>query len=126
LAAGLALSRVGWEVTVLEQAPELKEVGAGLQISPNGVKVLEALNLMEALQPLVFEPEFIRLSMGRTGRKIFELPMKGYAEDRWGAKYLHVHRADLHQPARRSRAMCANAAARVCICKTARGSMAIW
>lgn len=97
LAAGLALSRVGWEVTVLEQAPELKEVGAGLQISPNGVKVLEALNLMEALQPLVFEPEFVRLSMGRTGRKIFELPMKGYAEDRWGAKYLHVHRADLHQ-----------------------------
>jgi salicylate hydroxylase len=97
LAAGLALSRVGWEVTVLEQAEELAEVGAGLQISPNGTKVLEALNLMEALAPLCFEPEFIRLSMGRTGRKIFELPMKGYAENRWGAKYIHVHRADLHR-----------------------------
>ena len=95
LAAGLALARAGWEVDILEQASDIAEVGAGLQISPNGCRALQHLGVMEALEPAVFEPESIQLRMGRSGRQIFELPMKGYAEGRWGARYLQLHRADL-------------------------------
>lgn len=47
LAAALALRRAGWEVAVYEQAPALREVGAGLRVSPNGMHVLERLGLAE-------------------------------------------------------------------------------
>ncbi len=95
LAAGLAMTRAGWEVELLEQAPALEEVGAGVQISPNGVKALRALGVMDALELAVFEPETITMAMGRSGRQVFALPMKGFAADRWGARFLQVHRADL-------------------------------
>ena len=95
LAAGLALTRAGFEVELLEQAPEITEIGAGLQISPNGVKALKALGGMDAVDPHVFEPDSIDMVMGQSGRKIFELPMKGYATQRWGDRFLQIHRADL-------------------------------
>lgn len=95
LAAGLALSRAGWDVEVLEQAAVISEVGAGLQISPNGVRALQALGVMDVLQPSLFEPESISLSMGISGRRVFDLPMKGYAQGRWGSPFFQVHRADL-------------------------------
>ena len=40
LCAAICLRLTGWEVQVFEQAPEIAEIGAGLQISPNGVKIL--------------------------------------------------------------------------------------
>lgn len=94
-AAALALALQGWSVRVFEQAAKLEEVGAGVQIGPNGIKVLEALGAMAALEPFVFEPDYIEMRDGPSGRQIFRLPMKGYAEARWGARYLQVHRADL-------------------------------
>ncbi|MEM7470176.1 MAG: FAD-dependent monooxygenase [Pseudomonadota bacterium] len=97
LAAGLALARAGCDVEIYEQASEISEVGAGLQISPNGMRVLEALDVTGALEPYIFEPEAISLRMGLTGREIFFLPMKGYAQGRWGARFVQVHRADLHE-----------------------------
>lgn len=96
LAAGLALRRIGWDAVVLERAINLEEVGAGVQISPNGVRALEWLGVIERLRDALFEPEAISLRMGRTGRSIFRLPMKGYAEARWGAPFYQIHRADLH------------------------------
>lgn len=95
LSVAIALSLRGWVVTVLEQAPELTEIGAGLQISPNGWRVLEALGVSPYLQETVFEPEAIEMRLGVSGRQVFRLQMKGYAKARWGAPYLHVHRADL-------------------------------
>ncbi len=95
LATGIALSLRGWTVSVLEQAPELREIGAGLQISPNGWRVLEALGVTAPLTRCVFEPEAVEMRLGQSGRRIFCLPMRGYAVQRWGAPYVHVHRADL-------------------------------
>ena len=95
LAAGLALAQSGWDVTLLEQAVMISEVGAGVQISPNGVRALQVLGVMDALEPELFEPESIQLRMGQSGRRIFELPMKGTAEARWGARFVQLHRADL-------------------------------
>lgn len=95
LATAIALGQRGWTVQVFEQAPELAEIGAGLQISPNGWRVLQALGVAEDLANVVFEPEAIEMRIGLTGRQVFSLPMRGYATRRWGAPYMHVHRADL-------------------------------
>jgi salicylate hydroxylase len=93
--AALALSKAGWDVEVLEQAEKLTEVGAGIQLSPNGIRVLEALDVMPALDPFVYEPETLSLRKGESGREIFSIPIKDVAEQRWGARYLQVHRADM-------------------------------
>ncbi|MEO0634037.1 MAG: FAD-dependent monooxygenase, partial [Pseudomonadota bacterium] len=95
LAAGIALALRGHDVQVLEQAPELTEVGAGLQISPNGWRVLEALGVTDLLAPAVFAPEAIEMRVGRTGARVFRLPLREVAQARWGGSYVHVHRADL-------------------------------
>lgn len=96
LACGLALARNGWDVEVLEQAPQMTEVGAGLQLSPNGMAVLERLGVVPLIEDALFEPEAIELRMGRSNRRVFRLPMKGYAQDRWGQRFVQIHRADLH------------------------------
>ncbi|KIC51334.1 FAD-dependent monooxygenase [Tateyamaria sp. ANG-S1] len=95
LSAAIALRLRGWTVRVFEQAAALTEVGAGLQISPNGWRVIEALGVAEHLSSAVFEPEAIEMRLGVSGRQVFRLRMKGYARQRWGAPYFHVHRADL-------------------------------
>jgi salicylate hydroxylase len=95
LATGIALAQRGHSVSVLEQAPELSEVGAGLQIAPNGWRVLEALGVTPLLRATLFEPERIEMRMGKSGYRVFGLQMRGYAQQRWGAPYIHIHRADL-------------------------------
>lgn len=95
LSAALALALLGWEVRVLEQAPELGEVGAGLQISPNGTKVLDALGVLDDLRQALFVPEAVELRLGVSGRRVFSIPMRRIARERWGAGYYQVHRADL-------------------------------
>ena len=95
LASAIALALRGCEVAVFEQAPELTEIGAGLQISPNGWHVLQALGVSDGLRATLFEPEAIEMRMGQGGAQVFRLPMRGYARDRWGAPYIHIHRADL-------------------------------
>ena len=75
LAAAIAIAQRGHDVTVLEQAPKLIEVGAGLQISPNGWRVLQALGVTPMLRDTLFEPERVEMRMGVSGRKVFSLQM---------------------------------------------------
>jgi len=84
----------GFEVQLFEKAKSLEPVGAGIQISPNAVKVLNALNLFTSVSQKAFYPEAIETRLGRSGRRIFSINLKDKAEVRWGAPYLHVHRAD--------------------------------
>ena len=95
LALGCALSLRGLPVTVFERAAKLTDIGAGLQISPNGWKVLAALGVSDDLQRLAFEPPEIELRLGGSGHKVWRLPMGASARSRWGAPYALVHRADL-------------------------------
>jgi len=95
LTAALALVRAGLRVTVLEQAPRLEEAGAGLQLSPNATRVLEALGLRERLLPLVTAPQAIRVMNGGSGREIARIPLGGDALRRYGAPFLTIHRGDL-------------------------------
>lgn len=94
--AGLAVSRAlamrGAQVTVLEQADAVREVGAGLQISPNGAAVLRALGLGEALQAVSMRAKAVELRDGLTGDLVTRLDIGG---TRPQDGYHFVHRADL-------------------------------
>ena len=96
LAAACALRQRGFEVEVYERAPELGEVGAGLQLGPNAVKVLRALGIEEPLRPLAFEPTNIVSVAWDDAHLRFREPLKAIAAAQFGAPYLTAHRADLH------------------------------
>ncbi len=93
--AGLAVARAlalrGAQVTLHEQAAEIAEVGAGLQISPNGLCVIDALGVGEALRAVSVKGRAIRLRDHRGG-EVLRLDLARHAPDR---DYLFVHRARL-------------------------------
>ena len=95
LAAALAFAQRGWRVRVLEQAHALREVGAGIQLAPNGMKVLRALGLEQAVLSRGFLPEALEMRLGISGFQVFKIPIKNDAQYRWRAPYVHIHRADL-------------------------------
>jgi salicylate hydroxylase len=95
LAASLALARAGFEVTAVERAARPLEVGAGLQLSPNAMKCLASLGVAEAVETVSSEPQALELRIGKSGAGIFSIPMGLSARKRYGAPYLHIHRADL-------------------------------
>lgn len=95
LTAALAFHHFGWQVQVLERAPELSEIGAGIQISPNGMKVFRAMGMEDQISKNAFQPEALEMRFGRSGRQIFRIEAEQAIIERWGAPYLHLHRADL-------------------------------
>src|SRR4029077_11157281 len=94
--AAIALRQRGIEVALYERSQELGEVGAGLQIGPNGVKGLRALDLEDELMRNAFEPFSIMSITWDEGRLRFREPLKAVAREKYGAPYLTAHRADLH------------------------------
>jgi salicylate hydroxylase len=95
LTAALTLTRAGYRAVVLEQTARLEEAGAGIQLSPNATRVLSELGLAEKLRPLVVAPQAIRIINGRSGHDIVRIPLGSTAEQRYGAPYWVIHRADL-------------------------------
>ncbi|MEJ2121037.1 MAG: 3-hydroxybenzoate 6-monooxygenase [Alphaproteobacteria bacterium] len=96
-AAALALSRRGRPVTLLEQAPEFGEVGAGIQIGPNVFKMFEVLGLTEAILDVAVLPEFLVMRDGLTGDEIVRLPVGSKAfRERYTYPYGVIYRPDLH------------------------------
>jgi salicylate hydroxylase len=96
LAAALALVRRGIDVDVYEQAPELRELGAGVQISANGTRVLHALGLKEDLEKVQVLPAGKAIRLWNTGQswKLFDLGLESV--ERYGFPYITIHRGDLH------------------------------
>ena len=96
LTAALALLRRGFDVDVYEQAAELKEVGAGVQISANGTRGLYALGVGEALKTLAVEAEGKEIRLWSTGQtwKLFDLGVESIRL--YGFPYFTVYRPDLH------------------------------
>ncbi|MSQ71889.1 MAG: salicylate 1-monooxygenase [Betaproteobacteria bacterium] len=97
LVAANALLRRGYDIDVFEQAPQLGEFGAGIQVSPNTVKVLRALGLEAELLKVAHEPHFFLGRDWQSGRQVYRSPIKDVFPARYGAGYYHVHRADLHR-----------------------------
>jgi len=96
LCAALALAKRGFEVAVYEQSLQLGEVGAGLQLSPNAMHVLEALGVAAHVKAKAFRPKSAVMRHFQTGKTYFTVPLGDIATQKFGADYLHIHRADLH------------------------------
>lgn len=95
LAAALALRRSGFEVQVFEQATELREVGAGVQISPNATRILHRLGLEEPLRRFGVRPRERVIRRWDDGRVIAREPLADACERNFSAPYYHFHRAEL-------------------------------
>jgi salicylate hydroxylase len=96
LAAARALLGQGFDVDVYEQAPELREVGAGVQVSANGTRVLYALGVGEELRQLAWQPAGKELRLWNTGEAWPMFDLGAESIERYGFPYLTFHRADLH------------------------------
>ncbi len=96
LGAALALSREGVGVDLLEQAAAFGEVGAGLQLGPNAVRVLDQWGLLGALKEVAAFPEALRVRDVGSGSVLGSLALGFEARQRYGQAYATLHRADLH------------------------------
>lgn len=97
LVLAVALARAGRAVAVYEQAPRLGELGAGITLSPNAVRVIDWIGLGDELRHQGFVPDRQWTQHWQSGEVLRE-SFRGadFAERHGGAGYYHVHRADLH------------------------------
>jgi len=94
LASGLALVRASASVQILERAPALTEVGAGVQLGPNVTRILNAWGLLPAIQQVAFYPGALHARNAKSGEILATLPLSKMTA-RYGAPYITIHRADL-------------------------------
>ncbi|MBB2200987.1 FAD-dependent monooxygenase [Gluconacetobacter tumulisoli] len=95
-ALALALLQRGIDVHLFERAPAFGEVGAGIQVTPNAVKVIRAMGLMDALRAISFTPQALVGRNWKTAREMWRTPLADDCPSLYGAPFFHVHRADLH------------------------------
>jgi salicylate hydroxylase len=95
LAAALALVQAGFSAHVLERRPAFSEEGAGIQLGPNAMRVLDRLGVARRLEAAAGVPEAILVHEGYTGRVLQRLPLGAWMRARHGAPYWLVHRHDL-------------------------------
>ncbi|MEP9353854.1 FAD-dependent monooxygenase [Xanthobacter sp. KR7-65] len=94
LACAIALRRAGLTVQVVEQARKLKEVGAGLQLTPNATRILRDFGLLTRLEQVAVTPRSLDVRNGYSGASLTRAHY-GPAATRYGAPFLVVHRAEL-------------------------------
>lgn len=97
LATAIALSQAGKESLVLERAEIFGEVGAGIQIAPNGTAILESLGVMDEIREIAVFPKRLVLMDAITGKELTALNLGDEFQKRYGHPYAVMHRADLHK-----------------------------
>jgi len=97
LTLAAALHRRGIAAQVYEQAPRFVRLGAGIQMSPNAMRVLRGIGLEPRIRATAFQPRSWTNRDWDTGALTNELPLGADAEARYGAPYLLMHRGDLHE-----------------------------
>jgi salicylate hydroxylase len=96
LTAAIRLVQRGHRVRVLEQAKVLGEVGAGIQMSANAVKVLQAVGVEPALEATGVKPKAFEFRRFNTGELLHRIPLGEAHREKHGAAYYQMHRRDLH------------------------------
>ena len=96
LAAALALARKGFRSTVLEQAAQFGEIGAGIQIAPNAWHALDALGVGQLVKKEAVFIEHLLMMDGVSGEKVIDIPLDARFAKRFGNPYAVTHRADIH------------------------------
>jgi salicylate hydroxylase len=95
MAAGLALAQSGIPVHVVEQAAEFSEIGAGLQLAPNALRILEELGVRPAVEALAVQPRNLVFMHADTGRHLTTVEFGAAFRARYGQPYAVMHRGDL-------------------------------
>ena len=95
LTAAVALLQAGFDVRVYEQAPELTEVGGGINMAPNATRVLRRLGLAEGLDREGVRPLGTHQRRWEDGRTLQRAPLNPLCEELYGAPHMTIHRADL-------------------------------
>jgi 3-hydroxybenzoate 6-monooxygenase len=97
LAAALALVRQGYEVKVLEQAAQMGEIGAGLQVGPNGFAAFDALGVGEQARSLAVYTDYMVMHDAIDASQVGHIPTGEAFRARFGNPYAVIHRADAHK-----------------------------
>ena len=97
LSAAHALSQKGWETRVFDKTPVFREIGAGIQLTPNATRILRRLGLLDKIRSFASVPKAIAIRDGTTGLTFLRAPLEGFCERVYGAPYLHAYRPDFHK-----------------------------
>jgi salicylate hydroxylase len=95
LAAALSLRQAGFEVNVYEQASRLTQIGGGINMGPNAVRILRRLGLTAGLDRDGVRPLFTHQRRWQDGRTLQRAPLNPLCEELYGAPHITIHRADL-------------------------------
>tara|TARA_Y200000002_G_scaffold380595_1_gene392480 strand:+ start:40 stop:1233 length:1194 start_codon:yes stop_codon:yes gene_type:complete len=95
LALSIMLKDSGFSVTVFESSKHISTFGSGVQLSPNGLKVLRNLGVEEKLKKLATHPERIVISNAENNKVVSVIPLGDIASKRYSASFLQIHRSDL-------------------------------
>jgi salicylate hydroxylase len=96
IAAALALVRQGYRVQVFEQAPEIGEIGAGIQLGPNAFHAFDALGVGEKMRSRAVYTDFMVMHDALDGYQVGKIPTDEKFRQRFGNPYAVIHRADVH------------------------------
>lgn len=94
--AAIALKLAGHQVTLLEQAPQLGEVGAGIQVPPPSVRILHTIGAYDYVRESSMIPSNVFFYRWQDGSELSSQNLVPLTQDAYGSDYLHVHRADYH------------------------------
>ncbi|WP_432994805.1 FAD-dependent monooxygenase [Dactylosporangium sp. CA-233914] len=97
LALALGAAAHGHRVTVLERNAEFAELGAGIQLAPNGIHALDRLGLGAATRAIATPIEALRFMDGVTGEHVTSMPLGEAYRERFGNPYVVVHRGELYR-----------------------------
>jgi salicylate hydroxylase len=95
MAAAIALRRAGLDISLFEQTIAQREVGAGIQISPNASRLLGRYGLGDAMARVAVRPTAIVFRRWQDGRVLGREELGDSIESQYGEPYYHFHRADL-------------------------------
>ena len=97
LSAALAFARHGVRAQIIERAADIREVGAGLQLGPNGFRAFERLGLAKAMDAISFQPKAIRLMDSVEAIELSRQTLGAPFEARFGHPYRVAYRADVQR-----------------------------
>ena len=96
LCTALALGRSGWNVRVLEQAPQFGAIGYGIQLGPNVFPMLRRIGVADEVKAASVLPDNVRMLDALTGETVTCVDTGADFEARFGDPYIVIHRVDLH------------------------------
>jgi salicylate hydroxylase len=97
LTLAISLAKSGNSVSLFDKSAEFHEIGAGIQQASNAMQIHAALGINKQIESLSFEPESIDFYDLLTTKKLFTSDLLRAHKKRYGYKYLHIHRSDLHR-----------------------------